>query len=254
MKHQSTTRFSKTIDYYDRYRPGYPKSIIQFLQKTLQLSPDAVIADIGSGTGKLTRLFLENDNKVYAVEPNEAMRGFAKQVFDEAPNLISTDGTAENTTLPNQSVDIVIAAQAFHWFDYLAFKRESQRILKPGGWVLLLWNKRIDEKSAFMEAYNDFLNTYATDYQKVNLRYVDHEIFKIFYGHDAYQLFTTEHFQTFDQSGLEGRYLSSSYAYHADHPEHRLAMNALKAIFEHFEKEGVVNMWYRSELYYGQLK
>ena len=210
MSYQSTTRFSKTINYYDRYRPGYPEDIIHFLQQELGLTTNSVIADIGSGTGKISSLFLKNYNKVYAVEPNEDMRSFAAELFNDDKGFISVAGTAENTSLLNQSADIVVAAQAFHWFDYEAFHKECKRILKPGGWVILIWNKRVDDRSDFMKAYNDFLNNYATDYQKVNLRYVDHKIFQGFYGHENYQLFTCDHAQVFDQEGVEGRYLSCS--------------------------------------------
>lgn len=254
MPHQSTTRFSKTIKYYDWYRPGYPNDIIQFLKKELNFSTSNIIADIGSGTGKMTKLFLENNNKVYAIEPNKDMRNFASELFKEYQGFVSIEGTAENTTLSSQSVDMIVVAQAFHWFDYKAFREECQRILKPGGWVVLIWNKRIDDRSTFMKSYNDFLNNFATDYQKVNLRYVDHKIFQAFYGHENYQLYTCEHAQVFDLNGLEGRYLSCSYAYHATHPEHKLAMNRLGEIFQAFQEDDRVQMWYRSEMYYGMIK
>ena len=253
MKYQSTSRFSKTIDYYDRFRPGYPKELIAFLQKEIKLKPSHVIADIGSGTGKLSSLFLERKNKVYAVEPNQDMRDFAERNFSQDENFISIDGTAEATQLPDHSVDFITVAQAFHWFNYSKFRMECQRILKPGGWVLLIWNKRVDEKSSFMKSYNEFLNQFATDYQKVNLRYVDHEIFKSFYGHSDYKLYTIEHSQSFDRKGLDGRYLSCSYAYDSTHSQHEEAMSTLRQIFDQFNVEERVNMWYRMELYYGQI-
>src|SRR6476661_7118338 len=105
-------RFSNRVDNYVKYRPGYPSAILDLFRDEMNLGTHSVVADIGSGTGLSAKLFLENGNKVYGVEPNAAMRAAAEEFLKPFPNFVSVDGTSEDTTLPNDSVDIVIAAQA----------------------------------------------------------------------------------------------------------------------------------------------
>lgn len=245
-----TKRFSKTVENYLVYRPGYPSEIIDFLKEKFNFTADHAVADVGSGTGKLTSLFLENGNPVVAIEPNSDMRLAAERLLGDRSNFHSINGTAEETTLSDQSVDFVVAAQAFHWFDPKKAKAEFQRILTEKGKVLLTWNNRIDEKSAFMQAYDDFLKRWATDYEATNLRKVDHKILSEFFAPKKYLEKDFYHFQQFDLEGLKGRYLSSSYAFGYDHPKHEVAIEVLKRIFERFQKNGFVNMWYRAEVYY----
>lgn len=248
-----TKRFSKTVENYLAYRPGYPAELIEFMKENLNLDSDAVVADIGSGTGKLTVLFLKNDNPTFAVEPNAAMRFSAEHLFIEFTNFESVMGTAEKTTLKDKSVDFVIAGQAFHWFDPKKTKSEFQRILKVGGKVLLIWNKRMDEKSAFMKAYNDFLINWATDYEATSLRKIDQKVLSNFYAPSYFHQKDFFHFQSFNFNGLKGRYLSCSYAFDHTHPKHEAAINVLSSIFERFQEDGSVKMWYRTEVYYGFL-
>ncbi len=246
-----TKRFSKTVENYLKYRPGYPAEIIEFLQNELDFDADSIVADIGSGTGKLTSLFVKNGNLTFAIEPNAAMRSAAEQLFSGFSNFQSVNGTAEETTINTDSVDFVIAGQAFHWFEPEKAKLEFQRILKIDGKVILVWNKRIDEKSAFMQAYNDFLINWATDYEATSLRKIDHEVLKRFYAPNNFQQKDFFHFQSFNFDGLKGRYLSCSYAFDKDHPKHEPAIDALRGIFERFQENGIIKMWYRTELFYG---
>ena len=139
----NTKRFSNRVDNYVKYRPSYPKEIISFLENAIQFKNDFVVADIGSGTGILSKMFLDNGNTVYAVEPNTAMRNKAEELLKNYPLFKSIDGTAEQTTLQNSSIDIITAAQAFHWFDAEKTKAEFRRILKPGGYCCLIWNERL---------------------------------------------------------------------------------------------------------------
>jgi len=249
-----TKRFSKTVENYLAYRPSYPSEIIDFLNAELDLDSNALVADIGSGTGKLTALFVKNRNTTFAVEPNKEMRQAAEILFNEFSNFQSIDGTAEKTTLSDNSIDFIIAGQAFHWFDVKKSKTEFQRILKDDGRVLLIWNKRMDEKSAFMKAYNDFLMEWATDYEATSLRKIDHEVLKKFYNPNGFQQKDFFHFQNFDLEGLKGRYLSCSYAFDATHPKHSAAINVLSSIFKRFQENGFVKMWYNTEVYFGRLK
>ena len=135
-----TQRFTSRVDNYRKYRPGYPPEIIPYLVENAWLTPQSVIADIGAGTGLLTQLFLEHGNQVYAVEPNQAMRAAADELLVGYAHYHSVDASAENTSLPDYSVDMITAAQAFHWFDHEKTKLEFQRVLKPGGMVVLIWN------------------------------------------------------------------------------------------------------------------
>ena len=186
MTKDPTQRFSKTVSNYVKFRPGYPPAIINFMQEQLGMKQDAVIADIGSGTGKLTELFLKEGYSVYGVEPNEAMRQAGEDLMGHYSNFKSYGGTAEHTGLADKSVDFIVAAQAFHWFEIPEARKEFLRILRPGGQVLLIWNKRVDEASNFMQAYNDYINQYSTDLKKVNLRFINHDDFRLFFGHSNY--------------------------------------------------------------------
>ena len=253
MSDNSTNRFSHTVSNYIKYRPGYPTAIISFLNQHIGLSSKEVVADVGSGTGKLTQLFLENNNPVYAVEPNGPMRLAAEDLLKDFPNLKSVEGTAENTNLSPESIDIITCAQAFHWFNISQAKNEFQRILKPHGKVLLIWNKREDDYAPFMESYNDFLLNNSTDYQKINLRRINHEDFQLFFGHSNYELHTFDNEQLFDLDGLMGRYFSCSYAYKKDHPAYGKAKEGLISIFNRYQENDRVVMKYKVELYIGQL-
>ena len=138
----ATERFSNRVQDYARYRPHYPAAVIGSLQTNCQLLKTSVIADVGSGTGILTELFLRHGNPVLAVEPNRQMREAGERLLEGYPRFQSVAGRAEATTLPEQSVDFVTAGQAFHWFDRNKAKAEFSRILKAGGWVVLAWNER----------------------------------------------------------------------------------------------------------------
>lgn len=254
MSFNSTERFSKTVSNYIKFRPGYPESIIDFMQKHLGMNQDSIIADIGSGTGKLTKLFLEHGNPTYAVEPNQPMREAAEDILGHYPNFISIDGTSESSNLEHNQIDFIVAAQAFHWFNIPESRKEFLRILKPGGKVLLIWNKRVDTASKLMKGYNNFIETYSTDYQKVNLRYIDHKDFQLFFGHNAYQLHHIyNNIQHFDLEGLKGRYLSCSYALAESHGAYSEAMQQLEQLFHQNAVDGKIQMVYRTEVYYGDL-
>ncbi len=153
----STQRFSSRADNYARYRPSYPAAVVELLRRECGLTPDAVIADVGSGTGILSELLLRNGNRVYAVEPNDAMRAYAEEKLASYPGFVSVPARAEATTLPDASVQLVTAGQAFHWFEPVATRPSGVRILRPGGWVALIWNSRQEDASAFARGYEALL-------------------------------------------------------------------------------------------------
>jgi SAM-dependent methyltransferase len=248
-----TKRFSSRVENYVRFRPGYPKEIIGLLQSECGLTPHSVIADIGCGTGKLTELFLENGNAVFGIEPNREMREAGERFLTRFSNFTSLGTTAEDTVLPNASVDFITAGQAFHWFDRKRCRSEFARILKPAGWIALIWNERKTQATEFLIAYENLLKTYATDYSKVDHKQIDDGIVQEFFGHPpAKKSFLSS--QEFDFESLKGRLLSSSYAPEKGQPGHIEMLHNLENIFNANQKDGCVQFIYDTVVYYGSLK
>lgn len=248
----STQRFSSRVENYIKYRPGYPAVILDLLKGKCGLTCDSVVADIGSGTGILTELFLRNGNRVLAVEPNREMREAAERLLGKYPELTSVSGTAEGTTLKDQSVDFVTASQAFHWFDRERARREFLRILKPGGWTVLIWNERV-MVSPFARAYEHLLRTYGTDYEEVDHKHTNARVIGPFFGANGYGQAILSNRQIFDGEGLKGRLLSSSYAPEPGHPRHVPMLEALNALVSEYQSDGKVVFEYDTLVYYGQL-
>ncbi len=246
-------RFSNRVEDYVRYRPGYPRAVIDLLRKECGLTADSVVADIGSGTGFLARLFLEVGNVVYGVEPNAPMREAGERLLEEFPKYHSVAGSAEATTLPDSSVDLIVAGQAFHWFDRERCRAEFLRILRRDGWVAVVYNHRKNDSSAFASEYEQTLRTYGTDYAGVAERHVDQEKMAAFFAPGK---FSDEHFkneQLFDFAGLKGRLLSSSYSPKEDHPNYPPMMAELERIFAAHEEYGYVRLEYDTQVSYGRL-
>src|SRR5215470_11011072 len=153
----STQRFSSRVDNYVLYRPGYPPEVLETLQRDCGLTSSSVVADVGSGTGLLTKVFLDNGNSVFAVEPNQDMREAGERSLGGYPRFTSVDGTAEATTLASHTVDLVTAGQAAHWFDLAKARAEFARILKPKGWAVLVWNERKTASTPFLVEYENLL-------------------------------------------------------------------------------------------------
>lgn len=246
-----TRRFSNRVNYYIRYRPHYPAAILDFLKAELSLSPQAVFADIGSGTGILAEMFLRNGNPVFGVEPNPEMRAAAEALLNAYPQFYSVNGRAEATTLAESSIDMITAGQAFHWFQVDQARQEFRRILKPAGQVVLVWNSRKPDASPFMQAYEQLLRDYAGEYEEVTCHNVDEAVLADFFGSYARRDFPN--YQEFDHEGLTGRLLSSSYAPLPGHPHHEPMLAELRRIFEVYQSAGRVRFEYETEVYYGWL-
>jgi SAM-dependent methyltransferase len=248
-----TRRFSSRVENYLRFRPGYPKEILHLLEFECGLNSQSAIADIGSGTGKLTELFLENGNRVFGVEPNRDMREAGERLLKTFPTFTSIAATAEETTLPNASTDFIVAGQAFHWFDRNPCRKEFTRILKPGGWVVLVWNDRKTDTNAFLIEYEKLLKTYATDYSKVDHKQIDDAVVREFFGRAPLKkAFPSA--QEFDFAGLKGRLLSSSYAPEKGQPGHAEMLSSLESLFNAHQKNGRVEFVYDTVVYYGKLE
>jgi SAM-dependent methyltransferase len=249
----ATSRFSDRVENYVRYRPGYPLVVLQELKAECGLAPSHVAADIAYGTGIWTRVLLENGNHVIGVEPNSEMREAGERLLAAFPKFSSVAGTAEATTLADHSVDFVTAAQAAHWFDRERARREFVRILKPGGWLVLMWNERLTDSTAFLRDYEQLLLTYGTDYQDIRHEHTTSEINE-FFDPVPFQERTFAMRQEFDYAGVEGRLLSSSYAPGSDHPQHAPMLRELRRIFDANAVEGRVVFEYKTRLYFGRLQ
>lgn len=245
-------RFSNRVDNYIKFRPDYPVEILAFLKQKGFLKRESVIADIGSGTGISAELFLKEGYNVIGVEPNKEMREAGERLLAGYKNFKSVDATAEHTGLENESVDLIVAGQAFHWFDKEKCKAEFKRILKPGGIVVLMWNDRRTDTTQFLQAYEDFIKMFATDYLQVNHKNIDEKIFNSFFEGD-YQMESFLNYQYFDLQGLKGRILSSSYMPAEGHKDFDFMMSVLKKIFTRFAEEGKVTIEYDTKIYYGKL-
>jgi ubiquinone/menaquinone biosynthesis C-methylase UbiE len=225
--------------------------VIHLLRSDCGLRPRSVIADIASGTGIFTHLLLENGNHVFGVEPNLEMRSAAEQLLAGFANFTSIAATAEATTLPENSVDFITAAQAAHWFDLDKAGREFVRILKPAGWAVLLWNERRTNSTPFLRAYEQLLLTYGTDYREVRQQRITGRL-EAFFGR-SFQAKVFENHQEFDYEGLRGRLLSSSYVPQSGHPSYSAMLEDLRRLFDQHAANGTVIMAYETQVYYGQL-
>ena len=249
----STQRFSTRVENYIRYRPGYPREIIEMLKTNYGLNTESIIADVGSGTGILSELFLKAGNRVFGIEPNPEMRQAGERLLKSFPGFTSISGTAEETTLPDDSVDFITAGQAFHWFDAVRTRQEFRRILRPGGWVVLVWNDRRTDSTAFLAGYEQLLRDYATDYDQVNHKRIDASTLRDFFKAEP-DTKTFSNVQHFDLDSLRGRLLSSSYAPDIGQPGHAEMMEALRRLFEAHQTEGRVTFEYDTVVHCGRLE
>jgi SAM-dependent methyltransferase len=247
-----TKRFSSRVDNYVKYRPNYPAKAFSLLEAECGLTPESVIADLGSGTGILSELFLKHGNRVFGIEPNREMRAAGDKLLAAYSRFSSIDAPAEATTLVNTSVDFITAGQAFHWFDREKSHVEFARILKPHGWVVLVWNGLRVETSRLNNAYQELVLKYGTDYLEVRREVIGCEV-ESFYAPNACHCARFEFQQPFDFEGLKGRLLSSSYAPEPDHPSYEPMLRELEEIFDTNQEGGKVALHYETELYYGQL-
>ena len=248
----ATQRFSSRVDNYVRYRPGYPREVLDLLKKECGLTTESMIADIASGTGIFTQILLENGNRVFGVEPNAEMRQAGEAFLHKYPRFTSVAGTAEATTLPGHIIDLVTAAQAAHWFNRENARREFIRILKPGGWCVLLWNERRTDSTPFLREYEQLLLTYGTDYEEVRHERTTAEIAE-FFSPSPFRSSALEMRQEVDYAGLEGRLLSSSYTPTPEDENYEPMLRKLRQVFDEHQINDRVSLEYNTLVYYGQL-
>ena len=248
-----TERFSNRVEAYIRYRPSYPAAVVEILHEEVGLTPEWTIADIGAGTGISAKLFLDYGNEVFAVEPNGPMRVAAERLLADCPRFHSVDGTAEATTLPEGSMDAVVAAQAFHWFDPAKSGVECRRLLKPAGWAILFWNARRLDATPFLRDYETLLKKHGTDYGQVRHENVDESRLDQFYGAGRWRKRSVDNEQRLNLDGLRGRAKSSSYLPADGDPAQEAMLNELDDLFAKHEQAGHVVIEYDTEIYFGRL-
>jgi SAM-dependent methyltransferase len=250
----SKTRFSDRVSDYKKYRPTYPVEIISFVLENCPVDKKWKIADIGSGTGISSKLLsLGLKAKVYAVEPNLKMRETAEVEEKGNELFVSINGSAEATTLKNESVNLVCAFQAFHWFDKEKSRKEFIRILKAPKWILFVWNDRVTNETGFLEEY-EMLLTGLPEYKIVHHKNISEANIAAFCG-------TTEIIkkefgknQKLDWEGLKGRFSSSSYTPKNGTAEYKNAVSKLKRIFDDYNNNGIVELKYTTEVFLGKMK
>ncbi len=252
MKIIPTERFTNYAESYVKYRPDYPRESIAALIRICELSPDSEIADIGSGTGILTADLLQNHLRVSAVEPNQAMRQYGEQLLYEYDGFRSVDGSAEETTLPDNSIDLIIVAQAFHWFNNTQTMVEFSRILKPRGWFGLIWNRR-DMRQPLLREYDEMLRSHAPDYDKVNHMNLDDSEIAGLFDPTSYQELSFDHFQEFDEQGFLGRMGSSSYVPKVGTGAFDSLTQAARQLFAKYQENETIRFQYVTRLYLGMI-
>lgn len=250
MNKSSTKRFSNRVSDYIRFRPAYPDAVATILDEACAIGEQSVVADVGSGTGISTEMLLGLGCTVHAVEPNEEMRAAAEAKLGDHVNFRSVRGTAEATTLVAKSQDCVFAAQAFHWFDQAKARDEFERILKPAGVVALCWNERLTAETPFLEAYEQLLLNFATDYAEVDHSQVGVGDINAFLRSEC-ELWEFDNSQQFDFDGLRGRLLSSSYA-PTDGPNFQPMLDRLREIYDRHQQDDRVSFLYKTKLYVGR--
>jgi ubiquinone/menaquinone biosynthesis C-methylase UbiE len=237
---KSTDKFTDKAEVYAKYRPSYPLEYIEYLVSDAGLNEDCIIADIGSGTGILSRQLLERGFTVIGVEPNDDMRTVAEQTLKTYSRFISIKGTAENTTINDNSLDIVTVAQAFHWFDLKQFRLECQRILKQDGRVALVWNSR-DASSDINKESADVCQKYCPNFKGFSGGMEETPIaFQQFFKDGKYDIKYFRNDLQFNQIGFLGRYLSASYSPKKTDKEYNPFITALSDLFEKYSNNGEI--------------
>jgi SAM-dependent methyltransferase len=247
MELDPTRRFSSRVEAYARYRPSYPRETLGLLERECGLTAASKVADIGSGTGLLARLFLDFGCEVFGVEPNPEMRAAGERMLQGEPRFHSVDGRAEASMLPDGSVDLVTAGQAFHWFELAAARTEFQRILKPPGWVALIWNERL-ATPGFMAEHEELQNKFAREKAHPG----DLE-FDAFYGRANWGLARIPNRQTLDEEGLRGRFESSSWSPLPGTESCGAMLREITQLFRKYQQDGRVTIEYETRIWWGAL-
>ena len=245
-------QFTGKASAYTKGRPLYARAALDFL-KEQGIDESARIADIGAGTGIFSKQLAANGATVYAVEPNEDMRHAAEEYLKDMPNARCVDGSAENTTLPDRSVDFISAAQAFHWFDKTAFRKECDRILTPGGKIVLIWNVEVFGGDFFRD-YGEILKRLLNeDMPQTD----DNNPYEFFFKMaeaflNDFKQYEFDNTLYLDEKTFLFKSLSSSAAPKKDDPRYEPFRQELKELFARYQENGVLTYPHKTVLYIGE--
>lgn len=243
----SVNRFNNRVSKYAIYRPDYPETIFPFLEHELGLTKDMALLDIGSGTGLFSKHLLEKNYRLTCLEPNDEMRFFAEKDLAKFPNFTSKKATGEQTGIESNSIDCIFVAQAFHWLDPNAAKKEFFRVLKPNGKIVICWILT-NQTSLFLKKYEELRQTFAINYRPV--RRNNEEVIKNFYSPLAFSK-RVFHFESFiDFDSLKGLLLSVSFMPQEGQPGYEQMIETLTMLFERFNKNGLVELKYDLPIYW----
>ena len=246
-------RFTDRVSDYVKFRPSYPAEVIDFIVSNSDLGRLSVVGDIGCGTGIFSQLLLGRGLNVVGVEPNASMLAAAREALDSNPRFVANHSSAEDTGLPSGSIDAITAAQAFHWFDPAAAKAEFRRVLKPNGWIYLVWNERVATGSMFAEAYEALIQDVSAEYREVGHRNRTEAELLDWFEADA-KLVAWDNFQVLDKDGFLGRSFSSSYMPAAGTAEREELAKRLAEMYESHQSEGGIRLDYCCKVFAGRLK
>ena len=246
----STNLFSGRAEVYTQGRPSYPKELVDELYTKYGFSCNSVIADIGSGTGKLSKQLLDKGSTVYAVEPNNDMRSIAEKELSEYSKFLSVSGNAENTLLPDHSVDFITVAQAFHWFDIKKFRLECDRIKKDNSRVILIWNSR-DMTSDFNKESYEIYSKYCPRFKGFHggMKVNDIRFSEFFNG--RYEHITFDNPLMFTKELFVSRSLSGSYSLQKGDEYFNDYIASLEKLFDKYAVHGLVKMNNKTDAYIG---
>ncbi len=247
----NTTKFNGKGEIYAKARPRYAVALFDYIKNTLLIPEKSVFADIGSGTGIFSEHLLENGYRVYAVEPNVDMRKKAEETLSLYKDFTSVEGADSNTTLPDQSVDCITTAQAFHWFDADAFKKECRRILKPHGKVIIVYNTR-DESAECNKALVAIHRKYCPDFQGFS-KGMNDERCRAFFD-DKCNVFRADNSQVYDRQGHINRILSSSYSLRDGDKQFTEYIGEINLLFDTFSDNGTLVVPMCTVAYIGTIK
>lgn len=252
MDMRSTERFSTRVEAYREHRPRYPREIVDVLRRECGLAADWVIADVAAGTGILAEVFLAGGNRVIAIEPNAPMRTACQRLEAKYPKLKCLSGTAETTGLADGSIDMITVGQAMHWFDLDATRREFARVLKPGGWCVVVYNHRKMSGDAFHEGYERILEKYGKDYRSVQSSHLGPDTLAAFFAPSEMHCAAMPNRQDLTLERLRGRVLSSSYMPQEGDAEYPAMMEAVNALFREHARSDMVRMEYETAVCWGK--
>lgn len=246
---RSAERFSNRVEDYVRFRPDYPDAILEVFVDEMGLTPASRVADVGCGPGQSSLPFLKFGCKVFGVEPNELMREAAEEILAGYEKFEAIEGSAHHTRLSDDSIDIVIAAQAFHWFNDAETAAEFGRILKPGGFAALIWNERQLGTTPFLREYEALLLEFGTDYESVRHDAIKPADLARLFGKE-FRLATYPNVQVLDLEGVKGRLRSSSYTPAESDPRFGPMMEKLESIFAEHNESDRIQVLYDTNIFY----